>query len=82
MTGYPASLSLSEVEARHIRTVLSHVSGHIGKAAERLGIHRNTLTRKIQEHGIDAPGREEAVIAPQSTASAGAGPAPPDAADR
>ena len=51
--GYPPTLSLEEVEADHIRRVLATVQGHIGRAAERLGIHRNTLTRKMKEHGLE-----------------------------
>jgi len=52
-TGYPVGASLSEVEADHIRRVLVSVDGHIGNASDILGIHRNTLSRKIQEYGID-----------------------------
>ena len=52
MGAYPADLSLPEVEADHIRRVLNHVDGHMGKAALTLGIHRNTLTRKVQEYGL------------------------------
>ncbi|MGH7533819.1 MAG: sigma-54 interaction domain-containing protein [Gemmatimonadales bacterium] len=44
--------TLAEVEARHISRVLSHTGGQIGAAAELLGIHRNTLTRKILEYGL------------------------------
>jgi DNA-binding NtrC family response regulator len=52
--GYPATLSLAEVEARHIRKVIRHTAGHLGEAARALGIHRNTLTRKVQEYGVTA----------------------------
>jgi DNA-binding NtrC family response regulator len=51
--GYPPTLSLESVEADHIRRVLASVEGHMGRAAEVLGVHRNTLTRKLKEHGID-----------------------------
>jgi len=44
--------TLAEAEARHIARVLAHTSGQIGTAAEILGIHRNTLTRKIKEYGL------------------------------
>ena len=44
--------TLTEVEARHIARVLSHVNGHVGEAARLLGIHRNTLARKIREYGV------------------------------
>jgi two-component system NtrC family response regulator len=49
---YPATLSMAEVEAAHIQRVLDAQGGHMGHAAEVLGIHRNTLTRKVQEYGI------------------------------
>jgi len=44
--------TLAEVEARHIARVLAHTNGQIGAAAEILGIHRNTLTRKMREYGL------------------------------
>ncbi|HET9708991.1 MAG TPA: sigma 54-interacting transcriptional regulator, partial [Gemmatimonadales bacterium] len=47
-----ALLTLAELEARHIARVLAHTNGQIGSAAEVLGIHRNTLTRKIKEYGL------------------------------
>src|SRR5437870_1225714 len=45
-------LTLAEAEARHIARVLTHTNGQIGAAAEILGIHRNTLTRKMKEYGL------------------------------
>jgi DNA-binding NtrC family response regulator len=47
-----ALLTLVELEARHIARVLAHTNGQIGAAAEILGIHRNTLTRKMKEYGL------------------------------
>jgi len=47
-----ALLTLAELEARHIARVLAHTHGQIGAAAEMLGIHRNTLTRKMKEYGL------------------------------
>ena len=44
--------TLADVEARHIARVLSHTGGQIGSAADILGIHRNTLARKIKEYGL------------------------------
>jgi DNA-binding NtrC family response regulator len=44
--------TLAELEARHIARVLAHTHGQIGAAAEMLGIHRNTLTRKMKEYGL------------------------------
>ncbi len=45
-------VTLAEAEARHIARVLAHTNGQISAAAEILGIHRNTLTRKIREYGL------------------------------
>src|SRR5712691_3479994 len=47
-----APLTLAELEARHIARVLTQTNGQIGAAAEILGIHRNTLTRKMKEYGL------------------------------
>jgi DNA-binding NtrC family response regulator len=44
--------TLVEIEARHIARVLAHTNGHVGAAAAILGVHRNTLARKIKEHGL------------------------------
>jgi DNA-binding NtrC family response regulator len=38
-----------EFEKHFITRVVSHCEGNLGKAASTLGVHRNTLTRKIQE---------------------------------
>ncbi len=55
--GYPPDTSLEAVEADHIRRVLAHANGHMGDAAEVLGIHRNTLTRKVRQYGIEGEAR-------------------------
>jgi two-component system nitrogen regulation response regulator GlnG len=47
-----ALLTLSELERRHIRRVLAETGGQMNVAAEILGIHRNTLRRKLTEYGI------------------------------
>jgi DNA-binding NtrC family response regulator len=39
-------------ETRFIQHVLDSTDGHLGDAAERLGIHRNTLARKITEYRL------------------------------
>jgi len=44
--------TLQEAEARHISQVLSHTHGQIGEAAQILGVHRNTLARKIKEYHL------------------------------
>lgn len=50
--GYPPTRSLDEVERDHIRKVLRFTDGVIGAAADILGIHRNTLTRKADQYGL------------------------------
>ena len=42
-------MTLRDVEAAHIRKVLASCDGNISRAAEVLGIHRNTLTAKLRE---------------------------------
>ncbi|MDP9349066.1 MAG: sigma-54 dependent transcriptional regulator, partial [Gemmatimonadota bacterium] len=53
LSGYDPTLSLAEVERLHIREVLRTVGGHMGRASEVLGLHRNTLTRKVREYGLE-----------------------------
>jgi DNA-binding NtrC family response regulator len=38
-----------EFEKHFITRVVSQCDGNLGKAATTLGVHRNTLTRKIHE---------------------------------
>jgi DNA-binding NtrC family response regulator len=45
---------LSEVEAEHIRSVLSAVGNNKTRAAEILGIDRKTLREKLKAYGTDA----------------------------
>jgi two-component system nitrogen regulation response regulator GlnG len=42
-----------QFEAALIKTALKHTHGRKNDAAVRLGIGRNTITRKIQELGIE-----------------------------
>ena len=44
--------TLQEAEACHIAQVLTHTHGQIGEAAQILGVHRNTLARKIKEYRL------------------------------
>jgi two-component system response regulator HydG len=44
--------TMRDVEARHIARVLAHTEGQIGEAARILGVHRNTLARKIRDYGL------------------------------
>lgn len=41
--------TLDEVERRHIRIVVAQFSGNVSAAARALGIHRNTLQKKLVE---------------------------------
>jgi DNA-binding NtrC family response regulator len=41
-----------EFEKKFIAHVLSKSDGNLGRAAEVLGIHRNTLTRKMTEYRL------------------------------
>jgi len=41
-----------EFEKKFIAHVLSQSEGNLGKAAEMLGMHRNTLSRKIVEYRL------------------------------
>jgi two-component system nitrogen regulation response regulator GlnG len=45
---------MQEVERPLLRTTLKAVRGNQKKAAEILGINRNTLRKKLTELGIDA----------------------------
>ena len=44
-----------EFEKRFIARVLQVHDGNLGHAAKTLGVHRNTLTRKLQDLKIKAP---------------------------
>ncbi|MGE5738145.1 MAG: helix-turn-helix domain-containing protein, partial [Betaproteobacteria bacterium] len=50
---------LREFERTLIRRALAHTGGHRMDAAARLGWGRNTLTRRIQELGMEAELRKE-----------------------
>jgi len=41
------------VEKPLLEVVMVHAQGNQTRAAELLGINRNTLRKKLQEHGID-----------------------------
>lgn len=44
--------ALADVEKAHIEKILNETGGNLSRAAERLGIHRNTLRLKIREYGL------------------------------
>jgi DNA-binding protein Fis len=45
--------AISEFEKRFIKRVLDKANGNQSKAARELGIHRNTLSRKIDDFKLD-----------------------------
>ena len=49
----PPMITLTELERRHIQRVLSASGNQMNVAADILGIHRNTLRRKLVEYGIN-----------------------------
>ena len=44
-----------EFEKRFISHVLTKADGNLCKAADLLGMHRNTLSRKLAEHRLRRP---------------------------
>lgn len=54
-TPFPdSSFNLKDVEIQTIRSAITHANGNLSKAAQLLGIGRNTLYRKLKEYGINA----------------------------
>ena len=45
--------ALTEFEKKFIRCVLERLNGNQSRAAKVLGIHRNTLSRKVDEYKLD-----------------------------
>lgn len=45
--------SLADVEKEHIQATLNKTDWNLSLAAEKLGIHRNTLRLKMKEYGIE-----------------------------
>jgi DNA-binding NtrC family response regulator len=45
---------IADVEKSHIKKILERMNGNIGKSAEVLGIHRNTLRAKIKEYNLQS----------------------------
>ena len=44
--------AVHELEKRFIARVLTHCDGNLTRTADTLGIHRNTLTRKMRAYKI------------------------------
>jgi two-component system, NtrC family, response regulator AtoC len=49
----PASVNLEELEAWAIREAVKRTGGNNTKAADMLGINRDTLIRKMKKYGIN-----------------------------
>jgi transcriptional regulator with PAS, ATPase and Fis domain len=49
--------AVSEFEKKFIRRVLERLNGNQSRAAKVLGIHRNTLSRKVDVYKLDHVGR-------------------------
>ncbi|MHB8756172.1 MAG: helix-turn-helix domain-containing protein [Candidatus Acidiferrales bacterium] len=49
--------AVAEFERRFIKRVMDHEDGNQSRAARVLGIHRNTLGRKLEEYRLDGNGR-------------------------
>jgi DNA-binding NtrC family response regulator len=52
--------AVAEFEKKFIRTALDAVRGNQSRAARLLGIHRNTLSRKIERYKLDRRARRRA----------------------
>jgi len=50
---FPEAESLHDIEKEFIKKTLGECRGNIARSASRLGIHRNTLSRKLDEFGMD-----------------------------
>ena len=50
--------AIGEFEKRFIKRVLDRSNGNQSRAAQALGIHRNTLSRKIDEYKLDSNGHK------------------------
>lgn len=48
--------ALAEFEKKFIKRVMDSSAGNQSKAAQVLGIHRNTLSRKLEEHKLERNG--------------------------
>lgn len=41
-----------EFERRFLQCALDEADGNVSRASERIGLHRNTFSRKIGEYGL------------------------------
>ena len=54
--------AVGEFERRFIKRVLDRTNGNQSRAAEALGIHRNTLSRTIGEYQLDSNGHRRRAL--------------------
>ncbi|HEV2490060.1 MAG TPA: helix-turn-helix domain-containing protein [Candidatus Acidoferrales bacterium] len=52
--------AVGEFEKKFIKRVMDGASGNQSRAAQVLGIHRNTLSRKLEEHKLERNGHRRA----------------------
>ena len=45
--------AVSQFEKLFILRALEKSNGNLSRAAETMGVHRNTLSKKLREHGIN-----------------------------
>ncbi len=45
--------AVSQFEKLFILRVLKETNGNLSRAAETMGVHRNTLSKKVRQHGIE-----------------------------
>ena len=50
--GIPLEAAKKEFEKKYVAAAVTRASGNMGRAARSLGIHRNTLQRKMVEYEI------------------------------
>lgn len=55
--GFSPTMTLEEVEGRHIELVLVHEQGNVERAASVLGMSRSTLYEKIRRHNLSVSRR-------------------------
>lgn len=58
--GVPFNVAQGEFEKRYIVHVLERMHGNQSRAARLLGMHRNTLSRKLDEYRLNRNGRNGA----------------------
>ena len=66
--GIPYADAIRQFKKRYILEVLAHHKGNQCKAAEELGMHRNTLSRTISELKIDMRQLRDGVKRPPRSA--------------